>query len=190
LQKAASEAESKFGKTVSVTHTPFILRPEFPKEGVDKLSMFTQMFGSEIAARRKLEQIQSAAQADGLPFVLGQKAGNSLDAHRLLAWARSQEKESALLEEIYRVYNCEAKWVGDHEALVEAAGRAGLDANAAKEFLANESAGVDEVKAGLERSRQLAVQGVPAFFVNGQFVGSGAQPSEVFASLFQKAESV
>lgn len=188
MQKAISAAETKFGKTVEVTHTPFILRPEFPKEGVDKLSMFTRMFGSESAARGKLEHIQSSAQADGLPFVLGQKAGNSLDAHRLLAWARSQGKESALLEEIYKMYNCEAKWVGDHEALVEAAGHAGLDADAAKNFLVDESAGIDEVKAGLERSRQLAVQGVPAFFVNDQFIGSGAQPSEVFTSLFQNAQ--
>eukprot|EP00746_Dinoflagellata_sp_MGD_P070235 gnl/MRDRNA2_/MRDRNA2_287442_c0_seq1.p1 gnl/MRDRNA2_/MRDRNA2_287442_c0~~gnl/MRDRNA2_/MRDRNA2_287442_c0_seq1.p1 ORF type:complete len:151 (+),score=31.14 gnl/MRDRNA2_/MRDRNA2_287442_c0_seq1:288-740(+) len=150
--------------------------------------MFTKMLGSEAAARRKLEQMQSSAQRLGLPFVLGQKAGNSMDAHRLLAWARSQGKESVLLEEIYRIYNCEAKWVGNHEVLVEAAACVGLDANAAKNFLANESAGEDEVKAGLERSRQLAVQGVPAYFVNGQFFGSGAQPSEAFALAFQEAE--
>lgn len=180
-----TEAESKLGKTVSITHTPFILRPEFPKEGVDKLSMFTKMFGSEAAAKMKLEQIKGAAQADGLPFVLGQKAGNSLDAHRLLAWAKSQGKEDKLLEEIYKSYNCEAKWVGDRDVLIEAAGRANLNANAAKEFLANENAAMDEVKAGLARSRQLGVQGVPAFVVNGHVL-SGAQPAEVFVSLFQQ----
>jgi len=171
---------------VSITHTPFILRPEFPKEGIDKLSMFTQMFGSDIQARGKLEHIQRAARADGLPFVLGQKAGNSLDAHRLLAWAKKQGKEDALLEEIYKSYNCEAKWVGDRDVLVEAAGRANLDTNAAKEFLANENAGLEEVRDGLERSRQLNVHGVPAFIVNGKHMLSGAQPSEVFVSLFQQ----
>lgn len=188
MQKAVTEAEEKLGKTVSITHTPFILRPEFPKDGIDKLSMFTQMFGSETQAKRKLEQMQAAARADGLPFVLGQKAGNSLDAHRLLAWARSQGKEDALLEEIYKAYNCEAKWVGDRNVLVEAAGLAQLDANAAKEFLADESAGIDEVKAGLERSEQLHVQGVPAFLVNGQHMLSGAQPSEAFVRLFRQMD--
>merc|ERR1711959_699395 len=128
------------------------------------------------------EQMQSSAQADGLPFVLGQKAGNSLDAHRLLAWARSQGKEDSLLEEIYRMYHCEAKWVGDRDVLIEAAGCAGLDVNEANEFLADESAGMDEVRAGLERSRHLGVQGVPAFVVNGKRMVSGAQPSEVFVS--------
>lgn len=188
MQKAVLEAETKLGKSVSITHTPFILRPEFPKDGVDKLDMFTKMFGSEIQARKKLEQIQGAAQAEGLPFVLGQKAGNSLDAHRLIAWAKSQGKQAALLEEIYRIYNCEAKWVGDRDVLIEAAGRADLDLGAAKEFLQNESAGMDEVRIGLERSRQLGVQGVPAFLVNGQHMVSGAQPSEVFVSLFQQSE--
>jgi len=142
--------------------------------------------GSEMAARRKLEQIQGAAQADGLPFVLGQKAGNSLDAHRLLAWARSQGKDDALREEIYKSYNCEAKWVGDRDVLAEAAGRAGLNVSAAKEFLANESAAMDEVKAGLERSQKLGVQGVPAFVVNDQHMLSGAQASEAFIALFQQ----
>lgn len=188
MQKAVTEAETKLGKTVSVTHTPFILRPEFPKEGVDKLGMFTKMFGNENAAKRKLQEIVGAAQAEGLSYVLGQKAGNSVDAHRLLAWARSQGKEGALLEEIYRIYNCEAKWVGDRDVLVEAAGCADLDVAAAKEFLANESAGINEVNAGLERSRQLGVQGVPAFFVNGQQIVSGAQPPEFFINLFKQIE--
>lgn len=144
------------------------------------------MFGSEVQARGKLEHMQRAAQADGLPFVLGQKAGNSLDAHRLLTWAKTQGKEDALLEELYRTYNCEAKWVGDHDVLVEAAGRANLDTKAAKEFLADKNAGLEEVKGGLERSRQLNVHGVPAFIVNGRHMLSGAQPSDVFVSLFQQ----
>eukprot|EP00746_Dinoflagellata_sp_MGD_P066056 gnl/MRDRNA2_/MRDRNA2_27427_c0_seq1.p1 gnl/MRDRNA2_/MRDRNA2_27427_c0~~gnl/MRDRNA2_/MRDRNA2_27427_c0_seq1.p1 ORF type:complete len:150 (-),score=42.30 gnl/MRDRNA2_/MRDRNA2_27427_c0_seq1:276-725(-) len=148
--------------------------------------MFTKMFGSEAAAKMKLEQIKGTAQAEGLPMVLGQKAGNSLDAHRLLAWARSQGKEDALIEELYKSYNCEAKWVGDRDVLAEAAGRANLDVNAAKEFLANETAAMDEVRAGLERSRQLGVQGVPAFLVNGQKMLNGAQPAEAFLTLFEQ----
>lgn len=188
LQKAISEAEAKFGKTVSIIHIPFILRPDFPKKGVDKLNMFTKMFGSKTHARRKLEEMRSAAFAEGLPFVLGQKAGNSLDAHRLLVWALTQGKQEALLEEIYRVYNCEAKWVGDRHVLVQAAGHAGLDVNAAKRFLANESAGIDEVMAGLERSRELDVQSVPTYFVNGRRVPSGAPSSQFFLSLFEQEE--
>lgn len=188
MQKAVTEAEAKFGTTVSITHVPFILRPEFPKKGVDKLRMFTEMFGSKIQAKRKLEEMQHAAQAEDLPFVLGQKAGNSIDAHRLLAWARSQGKEHALLEEIYRMYNCEAKWVGDRHVLIEAAGRVNLDVNAAKKFLADESSGVDEVRAGLERSQELDVHAVPTYFVNGRRVPSGAPSSQYFASLFEQEE--
>jgi predicted DsbA family dithiol-disulfide isomerase len=188
LQKAIFEAEAKFGKTISVSHIPFILRPDFPKKGVDKLRMFTEMFGSKIQAKRKLEEMQRAALADGLPFVLGQKAGNSVDAHRLLDWARTQGKEEMLLEEIYRMYNCEAKWVGDRHVLVDAAGRAGLDMHAAKKFLANENARLDEVMAGLENARELDVQSVPVYFVNGRRLPPGAPSSQGFVSLFEQEE--
>merc|ERR1711924_11434 len=153
----------------------------------DEMDVFTQMMGmSKSQAQQKFESIMRPAHEDGLPFVLGQRAGNTADAHRLLVWARGLGKEEALLDQLYRMYNGEAKWVADHGVLVEAAERTGLDGGEAKAFLADESCGAAELQAGLKRSQKLGVSGVPAFIVNGQQMLSGAQPVDAFLRVFQQ----
>lgn len=174
----------------SITHTSFMLRPDYPKEGVDKFEFFKQKFGGEQAAIQRFSGIISAAQEEGLQYapLQGLKTGNTSDAHRLLVWARALGKEDELLTEMYKSYNCEGKWVGDHNVLIAAAACAGLDADSARAFLSDPSQGANELQESLQRSRSLGVTGVPAFFVNGTLAASGAQPVEAFLALFQKIE--
>jgi len=102
-----------------------------------------------------------------------QRAGNSEDAHRLLLWAGPRQLQ--LFEQMVRAYNCERGWLGDHAVLLAAVQRVdGLDTAAAQAVLANERAFAPELEAGLQRSASLGVHGVPAFFINGQPLGSGA----------------
>jgi len=175
--------------TVNTTYTPFILRRHLPKEGVDKLSVFTQMFGgSEAQARAKLNGIKQAAESDGLRFdITGQRSGNSEDAHRLILWARRFGKELELFESMVKAYNCERGWLGDHDVLAKCAASVGLSEVEARKVLADQDEALDDLENGLQRSERLGVSGVPFFVINEKKVLSGAVPAENFLRIFQAA---
>lgn len=177
--------------SVEVSYTPFILRRQLPKEGVDKLSVFARQFGSESLARQKLNSVKQAAASDGLCFDMeGQRAGNSEDAHRLLLWAQSLGKDIELFESMVRAYNCERGWLGDHDVLTKAVARAGLPVDEASAVLADAGARLDALESGLQRSSSLGVSGVPFFVVEGpagRRAMSGAVPAEDFVRVFEDA---
>lgn len=188
LQAAAKRCEEDgLPLRVEVTYTPFILRRQLPKAGVDKLAIFKQKFGSEAQGRRVLAQIQDTANAEGLCFDLtGQKAGNSEDAHRLLLWARGRGKELELFEQLVQAYNCGRSWVGDHDVLVECAEKAGLDREEAAGVVADDRHSLEALEEGLGRAQRLGVSGVPFFVVGGQRALSGAVAPEEFYELFRQ----
>lgn len=168
-----------------------MLRPDYPKEGVDKHEFFKQKFGGAHGAQQFFSNVVAAAKEEGLHYapLEGLKTGNSSDAHRLVIWSRGLGKEEELLTEIYRIYNCDGKWVGDHDVLLDAVDRAGLNRADAVAVLGDQSICAQDLEQSLSRSRQLGVNGVPAFFVNGRHVGSGAQPTEAFLRIFKNLSS-
>jgi predicted DsbA family dithiol-disulfide isomerase len=191
LQDAVQEArEAGLPIDVQVSYTPFILRRQLPKEGVDKLSVFKQKFGGDEAqARRMFDGIQASAAEAGLCMnPEGQRAGNSEDAHRLLLWARTLGKEMELFESMVKAYNCEQGWLGDHEVLTKCAVNSGLPAEEAKNVLADSStAFLEALEAGLRRSEHLGVSGVPFFVVDGCQTVGGALSSKHWLQYLQSA---
>merc|ERR1712178_222423 len=109
--------------------------------GVDKFEFFKQKFGNEQSANQFFANILRAAKEEGLDYapLKGLKTGNTSDGHRLLVWARSLGKEEEMLTEMYKAYNIDGKWVGDHDVLLDAATKAGIDVDETKKFLADPS---------------------------------------------------
>ena len=66
LQKALAQLPDP--EQVSVQYSPFILRRHMPKEGVPKLEVFKQQFGSTQKGESILAQIASTASDEGLCF--------------------------------------------------------------------------------------------------------------------------
>eukprot|EP00475_Leptophrys_vorax_P003992 TRINITY_DN12336_c0_g1_i1.p2 TRINITY_DN12336_c0_g1~~TRINITY_DN12336_c0_g1_i1.p2 ORF type:complete len:159 (-),score=14.22 TRINITY_DN12336_c0_g1_i1:339-761(-) len=121
----------------------------------------------------------------GLSYSLGGLTGNTLDSHRLLAYARSKGAavQNAVVEELFLDYFTREKYIGDREVLVAAAERVGL--TGAREFLEDPKAGLSEVESDLKRFRG-RVNGVPHFMIGDQQF-SGAQPPEVLAAALKAA---
>ena len=180
LQKALAALPDP---AVEIKYTPFILRRHLPKAGVLKTDVFRQQFGNSQKGEQVLANVQATAAGDGLCFdSTGQRAGNSEDAHRLLLWAGPRQLQ--LFEEMVKAYNCERGWLGDHAVLLDAVKRVeGLDAAEAQAVLADDRAFAPELESGLQRSASLGVHGVPAFFVNGQPLGSGAPSVEALTQI-------
>ena len=113
------------------------------------------------------------------------KRVNTVDAHRLVAWARAvggADLQAAMVERLFVAYFEEGASVADHHTLARLAAEAGLDASATAEMLSGSDL-VAEVERDVAQARERGVTGVPAFVVNDQFVIPGAQDTETFVSL-------
>lgn len=113
---------------------------------------------------------------------------NTLDAHRLLAWADGlgAAEQDALGDRLFRAYFTEGANVADHEALVRLVGEAGLDADEAADVLAS-GAFAGEVQADLDAARDRDIHGVPNFVIEDRLSIPGAQEVDTMVMLLERA---
>ena len=114
---------------------------------------------------------------------------NTLDAHRLMAWAWDLEGPTAqgrLAERLFQAYFTEGANVADHSTLAGLATECGLDGNRAAEVLdGNEFAA--EVAAELGSAVQGQITGVPAFVIENRILIPGAQDVDTFVAVLTQA---
>ncbi|OYD67898.1 putative DsbA family dithiol-disulfide isomerase [Rhodococcus sp. OK302] len=111
-------------------------------------------------------------------------ASNTFDAHRLLHLAG--DKQSDLLDALFKAYFRDGKMIDDREELVRIAVSVGLDADTVRDQLASDAA-ADAVREDLSMARQFQVSGVPFFVANRAIAVSGAQTEDVFLQLLAAA---
>ena len=171
-----------------VSWHPFQLNPELPREGIDRRTYVEDKFGGPERAREVYERVREVGALVGIPFAFGAigRQPNTRDAHRLISWAQAQGDADLLVERLFRAYFLDGRFVGDCEVLAAIAGEAGLDADAAREYLASEQ-GEDTVAAMDRRVRELGVGGVPFFIFGGRVAVSGAQEPETLLDAIAQA---
>jgi predicted DsbA family dithiol-disulfide isomerase len=166
---------------------PFQLNPDFPREGVDRRSYVERKFGGPLRAAEVYARITAAASSAGLAFHLERivRQPNTLDAHRLIAWAQAQRDANVLVEALFAAYFVEGRAIGDRDVLAAVAGEAGFDAQAAQAMLdGNEFE--REVAAADARAREIGVGGVPFFVFAGRVGLSGAhEPATMLQAIAQ-----
>jgi predicted DsbA family dithiol-disulfide isomerase len=144
-------------------------------------------YGTTIEQAKKMsENVAEQAATVGLDFKFEKMIHtNTFDAHRLAKFAESKGKDAELTERLLNAYFIDCKHIGDHETLKELAVEVGLDAEEAEDILKGTDYEKD-VRADEAEARQIGVQGVPFFVLNGKYAISGAQPAEVFKSALQQ----
>ena len=188
LERALDEFEHR--GEVSIAHRSFQLDPLRPKQvTINRRQMLMAKYHltEDQVADMDQKMVRTAAQ-DGLIYRLAPEGvtGNTLDAHRLLHFARGRGRESALLDRLYRAYFSEQRSVFDIVSLADVATDAGLDADEAREVL-NGDAYSDAVDADTKEARLLGVSGVPFFVIDDRYGVSGAQPVDVFRQVLTQA---
>ncbi|KUM52761.1 DsbA family oxidoreductase [Rheinheimera sp. EpRS3] len=112
---------------------------------------------------------------------------NTFDGHRLVKWAATQSKATAMKLALFEAYFGEAKDVSDAAVLANCAEQAGLDKTQAKRILAGHDY-ADNVTEDIANYQQAGISSVPAFIINNRYLISGAQePAQLAASLQQIA---
>ena len=178
------------GKVTAVHFRPYQLAPESPLEGVDRTIYYLNKFGDSPqfrAARQHLKEL--GADLDiSFDFDSECRIANTLDAHRLLRWARGPGAEDAVAEGLMQRYFEQSKFIGDPALLREIAEEAGMDGVLVAELLASD-ADKDTVGHEVMQARQLGVNGVPLFIFDGRNALSGAQGETVLVAMIDKLDA-
>jgi predicted DsbA family dithiol-disulfide isomerase len=167
---------------------PFLLNPDLAPQGVPRQEYLVRKFGGEERARRLHGTIAELGRAEGLDFRFDRirRVPHSLDAHRLVRWAGRFGLADGLVDALFEAYFMDGADIGDAAVLAGIAGRLGLDAAAARRFLAT-VAEVEAVHADNLRAHRLGINGVPCFVVAGRHAIAGAQEPEVLERLLDVA---
>lgn len=177
---------------VDVRWHPFQLNPDLPREGVDRRGYLEAKFGGPEGAREVYARVEAAGRSVDIPFAFDsiRRQPNTLDAHRLIAWAQSRREgdPDALVERLFRAYFLEGRFVGDRDELVRLAVDAGYDADDARVFLASDAFVADIAEAD-RQARTLGVSGVPFFVFGGKAALSGAHEPETLLAAISQARS-
>ena len=185
LEKALENFEHR--DQVTIRHRAFQLQPDI------KESVLTKKYLAEKyqASLEQVDQMQAnvcaVADGEGLCYKLDETlSGTTVDAHRLLLWAATQDKQDELLEVLFSNYFEKSLPVFSHADLVSAAVGVGIDADKADDLL-TPTLYTDEVIADRNLASQLGATGVPFFVFDMKFGISGAQPLEAFTQTLVSA---
>jgi predicted DsbA family dithiol-disulfide isomerase len=165
-----------------LTFHPFELNPNMPPGGQNIVEHVGQKYGSTPEqSRTTREMIRSRAAEVGFTMAGSDQSRiyNTFDAHRLLHWAKLEGRQVELKHALFETYFTDQNSPADHEVLVAAAAKAGLDAEAARRVLE----GGDYAAEVREEEKLWAGRGitaVPAVIVNERYLISGGQPPAAF----------
>jgi predicted DsbA family dithiol-disulfide isomerase len=184
----AQLAAEQPGLELRVNWHPFQLNPDLPAEGIERRTYLEEKFGGPGRAAQIYDRVRAAGATVDIAFAFDriQRQPNTLDAHRLIAWAQQRGDAEAVVERLFRAYFLDGRAIGDREVLADIAGEAGLDREAARVMLAGDE-GVDTVRALDQRVRELGVGGVPFFVFGNKVAVSGAQEAAVLKDAIAQA---
>jgi len=180
------------GERPAVRWHPFQLNPDLPAAGIDRRRYLEDKFGGAERAEQIYARVRAAGRQAGLALALEriERQPNTLDAHRLIAWAQDTRPGDAspLVEALFQAYFIDGRPIGDPEALAAIAGEAGLEGRAAAAMLASDAYRLETAEAD-ERARGMGIGGVP-FFVFGQRLAvSGAQGVDALRGALAQARA-
>lgn len=180
--KSLTHALKNLGESVSadISWLPFELNPNMPIEGQDMGEHIQEKYGAtpeQSAANR--EHIQKTGAALGFSFHPVSRIYNTFDAHRLLHWAASENRQTDLKLALFDLYFSHAGNPSHKQQLLDAVTRAGLDKEQARTILESGQY-TQEVRDLQQYSHQNGINSVPAFIINDKYMINGGQAVESF----------
>jgi predicted DsbA family dithiol-disulfide isomerase len=167
------------------------LLPDTPADGLPFQRFYLERLGSPEAVAARRAQVYEAGRRAGITFDFDriEVLPNTLDAHRLVAYAKKQGGDpivAALLEQLHCAYFLQGENIGDRHVLAQIAADIGLDRDAVVRHLLS-GAGKDEVRQQQHAAQRRQVSGVPCFVINNGQPLTGAQPADVLFAAMAKA---
>ena len=132
---------------------PFFLDPTIPSEGLDRHEYMAAKFGEE-RLKTIHDPLIAMGKEDGVPFHFDKitRTPNTLNAHRLIRWAKIEDKQSYVKEALMMAYWSEGRDVGDVEVLADIAQACGMNREIVLKALASDQ-DKQEVLAGCQQAQ-------------------------------------
>lgn len=174
---------------VDIRYRSYQLNPAAEVEPTESLaSMLGRKYGGgEEAGRTMIDRVEATAAEQGLILQHHRTIpANTRDAHRLLQYAATEGKQNELKERLLQAYFVDGVNVAHHDVLQAAAAEVGLDAARVDEVLTSNEfdAAVD---ADIREGASLGASGVPFFVIDRKYAVPGAQPTETFTQILERA---
>lgn len=179
---------------VEVVWRSYQLDPGAPTDPTEPTStMLAKKYGQSPAGVQQMQdRVEAVAAEEGLVYRLSETLHlNTVDAHRVIHLAHEQggaTLQGEVKEALLAAYFTQPRNLADHAVLREVGVGAGLDAARLDEVLAGTEF-TDAVHADAARAQAYGATGVPFFVVDEKYGVSGAQPTEVFSQVLERAWS-
>ena len=167
---------------VDLHFQPFELNPDMGPDGQDIVEHITQKYGATAEQQASSrEMIRQRGLDVGFTFDMERRGRiyNTFDAHRLLSWAEGEGQQRDLKVALLEAYFTRCEDPSNHDVLLRAVERVGLDRNTAEQILQSD-AFADEVREREQFFQRAGIHSVPAIIINQRHLISGGQPPEVF----------
>ncbi len=174
---------------VEVVWRSFELDPTAPRRIDETLDeMLAQKMGTSAErARAGHARLTALGAEEGLDYAFDKAQHvNTFDAHRLIHLAAQHGLQGEMKERLMHAYFTEGLPIGDPETLVTLAAEVGLDADEARSML-DGNAYAEDVRGDERRAAMLGISGVPFFVFDEKYGVSGAQPTDLFREVLEKA---
>ena len=172
---------------VDVHWRAFELDPNAPREPQSLRPVIERKYGPG-AYDTMTQRLIDLGAAEGIDYRFDlAKRANTLDAHRVLAWAATQPQgQDPIVERFFLAYFTEGRDLADPGTLVDLVNETGGDGAAVATLLTTNDF-VDEVRAEEAQARELEITGVPAFLLAERLMIPGAQEVETFVRVIERA---
>jgi predicted DsbA family dithiol-disulfide isomerase len=190
LEAALARLGDEPGLAVTVRWHPYELNPDLPAQGVSRAAYLEAKFGGAARADEIYARVRAAGAEVDIAFAFERirLQPNTLDAHRLIAWAQERGGAQTLVERLFRAYFTEGRYIGSVDELVALAAEVGLPADEARAMLAAD-AYRGAVAAEFREARDAGISGVPVFIFNGRTAVSGAHDPETLLEAIAAARA-
>jgi predicted DsbA family dithiol-disulfide isomerase len=188
--RGLEEALTRTGDLIAadITFQPFELNPQMGQDGQNIVEHVAEKYGStpeQSAASRAMIRDRAGALGFSMEMSEESRIYNTFDAHRMLHWAHTEGRQAALKHALFDAYFTDQQDPSDHEVLVTAADKAGLDPVRAREILASGQYAQD-VRAAEQLWQSRGISAVPAVVINDRYLISGGQPPEAFENALRE----
>lgn len=189
FEKALAQFEN--AEQIEIIWKSFQLNPGMktdPKKSINEY--LAEIKGMPIEQAKEInEHVTQLAKEVGLQYNFDKAiVANSMDAHRLIQFAKEKNKDGEAEERLFTAYFTEGKNIADHSTLALLASEIGLNSEEVHSFLKSNKY-TEEVNHDIAEAQKIGVRGVPFFVIDRKYGISGAQESDKFLQALTKAWS-
>ena len=184
-QTKLNKALKNFPKTkFEITHVPFQLNPDMPKEGNERVQYLKIKFGGKEFAQPMYDRMTEEAEKEGLNFNLNniKKTPNTVLSHLLIKLAEQTKVQNQVKEKIYYSYFIGGLDIGNKEVLIKIGTEFNIKESEVNNFF--NLGNVEKINSYIPVAKEKQINGVPFFEIGKDFV-SGAQSSADLESVIK-----